>query len=165
MSTFIFSTEIWLHLLSILIFYFVFLLIKNLSIVKKENKNVYLFFEFFILEIYSICLFFTTKYVLCILSSCVSGRIFREMTKKFRNVNKKEQSGTIFYTDIYIINFKILVHNISFCEYPSDTPKQIVNLWYGHTDLWKNESSFEQLCLTDECMCLSFPKKIHSFYD
>ena len=63
MHTFILSTEIWLHLLSILIFYFVFLLIKNLSIVKKENKNVYLFFELFILEIYSICLFFMTKYV------------------------------------------------------------------------------------------------------
>ena len=90
MSTLIFNREIWLHLLSILIFYLVFLLIKNLNIIKKENKNVYLFFELFILEIYSIYLFFTARYVLSFLSFCVSDRIFREMTKKFRNINKKE---------------------------------------------------------------------------
>lgn len=90
MGTLIFNREIWLHLLSILIFYLVFLLIKNLNIIKKENKNVYLFFELFILDIYSIYLFFTARYVLSFLSVCVSGRIFREMTKKFRNINKKE---------------------------------------------------------------------------
>lgn len=85
MNISVFYTEVLFHLIFILLLYMVFLVLKRID---NKNKNVYLTFELFVVDIYSIYLFIVAKYILCTISSGIAYLIFCEITKKVRKENK-----------------------------------------------------------------------------